>query len=198
MKRLKIAATCCVALVALLLSCSAENEYSTWPCRFTYNNALYLDETLASAMNRDSRGVFCHISEETRVGVKYLVFRNNSGITSQKRETALETQAGYYLGLANGIIVGFQTFITDDPYGGFVAYDAQCPNCVRRENNMLSPHYAVTMSSSGIASCSRCGKKYDMNNGGIVQNGEQGDTGLEKYVATTTGPHGYISVFRRQ
>ena len=41
----------------LLFSCSAEGEYSIWPCRFTYDNSLHLDPTLASAMNIDSRGV---------------------------------------------------------------------------------------------------------------------------------------------
>ena len=34
-----------------------------------------------------------------------------------------------------------------------------------------------------------------MNNGGIVTNGSEGDTGLEKYVAITNGMN--VSVFRR-
>ena len=45
----------------IFFSCNAEGEYSTWPCRFSYNNGLHLDPTLASAMNVDSRGVFCKI-----------------------------------------------------------------------------------------------------------------------------------------
>jgi membrane protease subunit (stomatin/prohibitin family) len=43
--------------------------------------------------------------------------------------------------------------------------------------------------------CSKCGKTYDMNNGGIITNGAEGDTGLAKYVAVTDGQH--ISVFTR-
>jgi hypothetical protein len=179
----------------LLFSCEAEGEYSTWPCRFAYNNAVYLDATLASAMTADSRGVYCKIWESTQGGVKYLNFQNNHGMSSQKVETAMEQQSNsqFVIGINNGIIVGFQILNTQ-PYGGFVAYDVQCPNCVRRENNTISPNYPVIMDSSGIATCRKCGKKYDLNNGGIIQNGEEGDTGLQKYLASTTGPYGFISV----
>jgi len=184
-------------VVIMLMGCQADQEFSSWPCRFSYDNSIYLDPVLASAMNNGSRGVFCQISEEARAGAVYLNFASSNGEKSQKIETAMERQANYILGLNNGIIVGFQTLITEGAYGGFVAYDVQCPNCVRTNNNYISPNYPVRMASSGIATCSKCGRKYDMNNGGIIQNGSEGDTGLEKYVATTTGPNGYISVFRR-
>ena len=181
----------------LFTSCEADQEYSTWPCRFSYNNQVHQDETLATALEKNSRGVFCLITESTRAGVKYLNFRNSDGLETQKSESEEEVQARFILGLNNGIIVGFQTLNSDGAYGGFVGYDVQCPNCVRRENNTLNPNYRVSMASTGIATCSKCGKKYDMNNGGIVLNGEKGDTGLEKYVANTTGPFGVVSVFRR-
>ena len=182
----------------LLAACAAENEYSSWPCRFAYDNSIGQDATLATAMEPNARGVFCLITETSQNGVKYLNFRNSHDLTSQKRETFTEQQADFVLGLNNGIIVGYQTFVTEGFGQGFAGYDVQCPNCVRRENNTLSPNYRVQMSSSGIATCPKCGLKYDLNNGGIVQNGKQGDTGLEKYAASTTGPLGYISVFRKQ
>jgi hypothetical protein len=175
---------CALALVG----CQAEGEYSTWPCRFGYDNAIHQDATLATAMNVASRGVFCKITES---GVYYL-FQNNQNMTSQKPKTEQERLANQVLGLNNGIIVGFQN-LNQSPNGGFVAYDVQCPNCVRRENNTLNPKFAVALSNTGIATCGKCGKKYDLNNGGIVQNGEQGDVGLAKYLATTTGPFGYLS-----
>lgn len=181
-------------IIALLLSaCNAEGEYSTWPCRFGYDNSLHLDPTLSSAMTPDARGVFCRIWESTNGG-RYLNFQSNqsSQVTSQI-ESDMERMAGFVLGLNNGIIVGFQTYNTQ-PYGGFVAYDVQCPNCVRRENNTLNPKFPVTMSTSGIAICGKCQKQYDLNNGGIIQNGEKDDVGLQKYLATTTGPFGYVSV----
>lgn len=181
----------------LLTSCKADEEYSTHACRFSYNNMIHNDATLASALDANSRGVFCLISEKTRAGARYLVFESSLGMKSEQIETAEEVEAKFILGLNNGIIVGFQTLNTDGVNGGFVGYDVQCPNCVRRENNTVNPNYRVTMESSGIATCGKCGKKYDMNNGGIVQNGEEDDCGLDKYVASTTGPFGVVSVFRR-
>lgn len=180
-------------------SCQAESEYSTWPCRFAYDNSLHLDATLASALDVNSPGIFCKISEESQAGVKYLFFENNHKQKSSQRETEEEKRAEYLLGLNNGIIVGFQNGVIDD-FGRayFVAYDVQCPNCVRRENNTTNPNYVVQMSETGIATCPKCRKQYDMNNGGIVQNGEEGDKGLEKYAASTTGPQGHVSAFRHR
>ncbi len=178
-----------VCFLSLLTSCNAENEYSTWGCRFDYDNLLHQDQTLATAMDINSRGVFCKISDS---GANY-VFQNNQNMSSQKPKSEQERRSNYLLGIHNGIIVGFQTMNTA-PNGGFVAYDGQCPNCVRQSNNYLNPKYPLSMSTSGIASCSKCGKEYDMNNGGIIQNGEKGDVGLEKYLASTTGPQGNLSV----
>jgi nitrite reductase/ring-hydroxylating ferredoxin subunit len=182
-----------LAVGCLMSGCSgAEAEYSTWPCRFAFDR---LNPTLATSLNAGSRGVFCLITEQVQKGRKYLLFQNNIGLTSEPEpETAEEVQAKFILGLNNGIIVGFQTLITE-PYGGFVAYDVQCPNCVCNENNTINPNYRVTMDTKGIATCPKCKKTYDMNNGGIITNGGEGDTGLEKYVAITDGMH--VSVFRR-
>ncbi len=187
-----------LAVSCFLVGCEADEEYSTHACRFSYNNMIHNDATLASAMDDKSRGVFCLISENTRGGVRYLLFENSAGMKSDPVvETAEEVEAKFILGLNNGIIVGFQTLNTEGPNGGFAGYDVQCPNCVNRTGNTANPNFRVTMESSGIATCSKCGKKYDMNNGGIILNGEEGDRGLDKYVASTTGPFGVVSVFRR-
>ena len=174
-------------------SCEAEGEYSTWPCRFTYDNSLHLDPTLASAMNVDSRGVFCKIWDSSMGGLVLHFQSNQGGDATHQQVTEMERLTNYLLGLNNGIIVGFQTLNTQ-PNGGFVAYDVQCPNCVRRENNTVNPRFPVSMNTAGIATCAVCGKKYDLNNGGIIQNGEEGDVGLQKYLASTTGPLGFLSV----
>ena len=100
-------------------------------------------------------------------------------------------------GLTHWIFLVYLSLNAYDHYGGIVGYDVQRPNFVRRENNTVNPTYRIVMASTGIATCSKCGKKYDMNNGGIVLNGEKGDSGLEKYVANTTGAWGIVSVFRR-
>lgn len=171
-----------------------EGEYSSWGCNFAFQNSTFWDETLASAMNAQSRGVFCQISESVSGGVTFLDFKNNMGMSSQKKEPALEQGTAYIFGINNGIIVGYQA-LSDSPNGGFVAYDLQCPNCVRKHNSDTNPNYRLTMASSGIATCPVCNKQYDMNNRGVIQNGEQGDINLIQYVAITTGPFGYIMVF---
>jgi len=177
-------------------SCTGESEYSSEPCYFAFQNATFLDETLATAMNPDSRGVFCQISQSFSGGVNYIVFANNQGLSSQQKETAYEQRTNYVIGINNGIIVGYQT-LNDSPNGGFAAYDLQCPNCYRKHQSYTNPKFRLSMSSSGIATCSSCGKHYDMNNRGVIQDGEEGDVNLTQYVATTTGPLGYLLVHNR-
>ena len=195
----------CVAFFTLhsslftFTSCQAENEYSTWPCRFAYDNFSHQDATLASAMDVNVPGIFCQITESVRGGVKYLNFKTNHNTMSSLAETEAEKRAEYILGLNNGIIVGYQNAVLDE-FGRakFVAYDVQCPNCVRQTGNTLSPNFGVSMDDKGIATCGKCGRKYDMNNGGILQNGQKGDTGLEKYAASASEPFGHLSVFRHR
>ena len=177
--------------IILLVGCEAENEFTSWRCRFIYDNSLHLDLTLASAANPSISGIFCKITEESQGGTKYLVFENNQGATSRQQETAQDLRSNLRLGLNNGIIIGVQNF------GGFTAYDLQCPNCVRRENNTINPNYQLILDKkgSGIVSFSKCGNRYDMNSGGVVVEGKEGDKGLERYRnAKTSGPNGTITV----
>ena len=196
MKKLLFASLLLSLLIAVTTSCEkAESEYSSYPCRFIYNNGLYLDLTLASAMNADAAGVFCHISETSMGGTRYLVFRNSNGDETRKQEMAQEQQASYILGLNNGIIVGYQTMDNGQRHGPFAAYDAQCSICVRESGNTLNPKFPLAMSSNGIATCSVCQRKYDLNNAGYIQNPKgSDDRKLIQYVASTTGPYGTIVV----
>ena len=62
---------------------------------------------------------------------------------------------------------------------------------------MINPNYQLTLDTkgSGIATCSKCGNRYDMNSGGVVVEGKEGDKGLERYRnAKTSGPNGTITV----
>ena len=173
------------------VACSeTEYEYSHHRAYFIFDNSIHLEQCLSTAMNPMSPGIFCRISIS---GLNSYRFENNQGLTGQAVMTAVDQQRTVQLGTYNesGVIVGYGSL--DNP-PTFYAYDAQCPNCVKRENNTINPKFPVTMSTSGIASCGKCGKKYDLNNGGICQNGEEGDIGLQKYLASTTGPYGYLSV----
>lgn len=182
----------------LLVACKAEYEFSQWPCRFSYDNSIHLDMTLNMAMNPNDPGTFCLIWEETQKGTKYICFKNNKGEQSRLPETAPEIEYRYQLGLNNGIYVGFASSMFDNNMNfAFVGYDAQCPNCVNRTNNTLNPNFGIRVDEKGIGTCRECGKHYDLNNGGLILDGEEGDKKMEQYVAATQGPNGHIRVSRR-
>ena len=174
-------------LLVTFASCGeSEFEYSNHRAHFTYDNSIHLDATLASAMNPMSPGIFCRISRSTTA---YFDFENNQNMSSRVAVNAVEQQRICELGTynASGIIVGYGTL--DSP-PTFFAYDAQCPNCYE-ESNM--PRYQLSMASDGTASCRNCKRQYDMNNGGIITNGSQGNK-LIRYRASTTGPMGVLSI----
>lgn len=187
-----------LTVAVLMQGCKIEGEFSTWPCNFAYDNSQHLDQTLNASLNPNSTGTFCRIWEDVVRGEKRLYFKNNMGAESYQPEAAIEKEANYVLGLNNGIYIGFASGVFDQ-YGNFafVAYDVQCPNCVRRTNNTLNPTYAINVDSKGIGTCRECGNQYDLNSGGIVIKGAEGDKGMERYRnAFTSGPNGHVSVHR--
>lgn len=165
-----------LCLVALsMIGCSGDNTYTSQPCFLIIDNAIHLDETLASAMNRMSPGVFCMITNnEAR---KEFTFKNNSGQSSTKRYTAEDDRRSRVLGMNGGLIVGFGTLMDYQ----FCAYDRECPNCFD-PNAVPVRSKPLTMSGDGIATCSVCKRRYNMNNGG---NCESGGKGLTRYHCST-------------
>ncbi len=58
-------------VVALFVSCSdAMNEYSSYPCYVVVDNSVFLDATIASAMNPLAPGVFCMVQKTMSVGAE--------------------------------------------------------------------------------------------------------------------------------
>jgi hypothetical protein len=53
--------------------------------------------------------------------------------------------------------------------------------------------YPITVNSSGIGTCSKCGRKYDLNNGGIISSGDGGKK-MTRYRCGTTDAYGVLSV----
>lgn len=177
-----------IALLVLFASCGdTEFEYSGYPCNFIFDNTASRSVKLAEATNPASPGMFCHVS----VSGKYFVFETNTapGQTERVVFTAIDEQRSINLGIYNesGIIVGYGN-LNSPPT--FYAYDNQCPNCYKETN---LPRYGLRMDSSGKATCGRCHRTYDMNNGGIVASGDGGDK-LIRYHASNTGPQGIVSV----
>ena len=181
--------------VYLFTSCGAEQQYTSWSCRFIFNNGYYLDQTIAVAINPTIPGIFCKITVETRGGTRYFIFENSQGASSPPRQwMAEELRNNLRIGQNNGIIVGVQSMGDNS----FTAYDLHCPNCARRENNITNPTYPVAFDAKipGFVNCTVCGDQYDLNSGGLLVKGKEGDKGLERYRnAHTEGPTGRVTVF---
>ena len=173
--------------VLVLGACSeAKFDYSSQKVRFRFNNAVYQDATLQSALNPMSPGVFCRIYEGMEGLSRYFYFESNQGLTSRKKATAEDTRRTCIIGVYNktGIIVGYGNLSSP---AVLYAYDSQCPNCYA-ETNMAN--YRLSINSRGMAVCGNCKREYDLNNNGLTANGRK----LIKYRATATGPLGILSV----
>lgn len=176
-------------LAAVLLSAcgDTQNEFTSSRCNLVFNNTASRSTSLAAAMNSASPGTFCAIS----VSGKYFIFElsTSAGSTERVAFTAVDDRMTINLGVYNesGIIVGYGNISYPTT---FYAYDRQCPNCYK-DTNM--PRYALSMTASGKAKCSHCGREYDLNNGGIVASGDTGDK-LMRYRASTTGAQGVLTV----
>ena len=158
-----------IALCALIFAActDADFEYASERCTFFFNNGVYQDATLQSALNPMSPGVFCNIYEGTE----------SAGEDARRTFT---------LGLYNksGIIVGFSNL--SSPATLYI-YDSQCPNCYYETQTMS---HRLTMDTRGFATCPTCKRQYDLNNRGITSNGKK----LLRYRGSTTGPLGVLSV----
>ncbi len=177
-----------LSLVLLLSACDSSFEYSSYPCYVVVDNSVFLDPTLASAMNSMAPGVFCLIQKTMNNGAEQFSFSTNAGLSSTQLFTAKEQRLDLVFGMNNGVIVGFGT-LSD---GTFYAYDRECPNCFD-PNAVPVRSRPLSMSSNGQATCSTCGRVYDMNNRGYVISDGGGDP-LTLYPASTTGPYGLLIV----
>lgn len=180
-----------IVLASLAACDTADSEYSQESCYFVFDNSVHQDPTLASAMNPNAPGIFCRITESKKSGATIFTFESNQGGNpTTQTANAIDNQRARKLGQQKGIIVGYGNGDITNPI--FYAYDNQCPNCMTTsglQNNQL------TMSDTGIATCAKCSRTYDMNNGGYETSGREGEyTRLIRYRATTTGALGILSV----
>jgi len=187
----RITALVAALFVMLFLSnCGdAENEYTSLTCYFVFDNSVHQDATLATSMNNNAPGIFCYATKSMKSGATYFDFSNNQGASSSAIANAIDQRRTMILGQNNGIIIGFGN--ADYP-STFYVYDAECPNCFD-PNALPVRSHRLSMSSDGIATCKTCSRKYNLNAGGYISEGEQGNK-LTRYRASTTGPFGVLNV----
>ena len=172
----------------LLVACDkAENEYTSRTCYLVIDNSVHQDATLAAAMTRYSN-VFATVSIIFESGAQYFYFQSNQGGTPTKSIfNAIDRRRTFRVGMNNGVIVGYGSL-----EGRFYAYDRECPNCFN-PNAIPVKSYPLNVATNGIASCNNCRRKYDLNIGGILVEGDYGSK-MTHYRSGSTGPYGNLSV----
>ena len=173
---------CAIAVLTLLTACKngeTNSKYCSLPARFTMQNTMQAP-ALHTACN--NMGEFCTITV-SKDG-KYFVCQGSAKEASQVPIVAETSYSGFYLGLS-GLIVGLPNIPEmgmDTP--AVVCFDLACPNCYERYY-ITKP---LTIKESGYALCNSCNRTYNLNDCGIVSDGETGRQlyrYLASYISTT-------------
>lgn len=179
-------------LLSLLLGIMAcgdvQNEFTSMHCLVHFDNLAHSNAVLAGAMTPYS-GIYVRITLTFKDGARCFLFENNQGQSSISKLNAKDEKPPQVVGQNDCIIVGYSMLETP---AVFYAFDAECPNCYM-SNQMDFRSYRLQMSHFNIASCNACKRKYDLGNGGMIIEGENGKK-LIRYIANTTGPYGLLSV----
>lgn len=154
-----------LALVTIILAgCNnAEHTFCSLPAYFVVENTLQEPTVLHTALN--NMGQFCTIRSN---GNQY-VFADtrNTGFLPISQ---LESNRGFYLGLS-GFIVGLPSIPEmGHDQSRVICFDWACSNCY----DDYSVARRMTLREEGYVSCSGCGRTYNLNDAGIVSDGEPG------------------------
>lgn len=150
-----------------------ENTYSSEQAFFRFT-PVTAAAPLHAALNNP--GVFC------RVELKSDVYRFTSADgknTATYAATALMKTYGSPVWGA-GLIIGTASVPDINGSTSPVAYELACPSCY--ETGALQ--IALGFSGTEEVTCSRCGRVYDLSNGGLLKEGEGGAARLLRYRLT--------------
>lgn len=156
-----------VMLLPCLMSCSedVENYYSSYTARFTYRYVNTVPQ-LYSALN--SPGIFATIRAE----IGKIKFEGETGTSTEVNMTAVNQYQQFYFGIG-GFIVGLPNI---PELGADIAvpvcFDLACPNCYYDFHLQKK----LELESGGVASCANCGRTYNLNNQGVIAEGEPGNS----------------------
>lgn len=176
-----------LALALVAAPACSDNEYSNASCYFVFDTSIHNTSIIKNALDPNIKGIFVRVSTSVRGDVRYVRAELGTGQTEETRiTTAEETRITYQLGRYNeaGLIIGYPAF-GDRLY----AYDALCPNCFKN-----SLYRVLAFANNGTwAYCGTCKRAYDLNNGGVVAQGDQGDK-LDRYANVTyTGTRLFVA-----
>ena len=139
-------------LLVVIVLCSCRESYSVFSNK--YPVSFSCDVSVAPFNSTSTYGYFLSIRPKaTKDGYKV---KRPDGAEHEYPYTEVQSRV-FSFGLA-GLIVGRPYFGEGEIY----AYDLGCPQCDRSS-------VRLSVNTDGIASCSRCGSTYDLNNGGMPQ-----------------------------
>lgn len=159
----------------LLFSCTeAERLYDTYPVRFIVQNTN-TNEILNAALS--GMGEFCTVVNKGG-SMEYTNLKRTQPVDL----SALDLSYGYFnFGRSNGFVIGHTSMISSRFPDQVVCYDIVCPNCY----NDLNVTRNVRLLSGARAECATCMRVYDLNELGMVSQGEAGHS-LYRYYARYT------------
>lgn len=165
-----------------LASCAAdETEYSTsYQCYFMFDTTYHPNSFIKTCVEPLTSGTFCIVTKAPLDGSAYRlnVTPCSGHADPDDIKTAEETRRSCILGCNNGLIIGRSTLNNVELY----AFDLMCPNCLN-----ASLYKKTAFAHNGLwAKCSYCGRSYDLNNRGVVVEGDPGNK-LLRYRASYSG-----------
>ena len=152
--------TMSLIVILSLSACNAEDSvYRGADCFFVFDTQLHPQPCHLTGI-LGNPGHFCKIETNLDQGVRHLkTTRNYDGATENIRlSTDRENQYRCVLGAGNCIIIGTSSYDNQ-----LVAYDGQCPNCLKEKGGT---NYPLTWQQNGtLLHCAKCDRSYDVNNG---------------------------------
>lgn len=151
--------TRCISLLCallFLLFAGCEGDYKEFCTQYQVSFSCDITNVPYNAVA--SMGQFISVRRKTG-STSCTVFNPSLGKTTEAALSEIEARS-FALGLG-GLILG-QPFFGD---GSIYAYDLACPACDRASARL-------TIDTQGYATCPKCDNVYDLNNGGLVTEGE--------------------------
>ena len=151
-------------LICLMMATACADDvqtvYSKYRADFVYDKVSTTDP-LYKALT--GAGMFCSIYRQG--GKQYFTspyettYRNLTDLNLYQRYVTIN---GFIVGLANQTEMGTTVL-------PLLCYDRVCPNCYEEGHN-----YSLALQENGFAYCSRCKRKYNLNDGGLIAEGDNG------------------------
>ena len=140
---------------------SVTTTYSTYRAYFYYNRVTTIPP-LYHALT--GSGLFCsiYVSTDKTIHFSTITESGTDNLTATAYYTKYKFIAGFIVGQGYLPEMGETTL-------PLLCYDLACPNCY--ENSITR---RLSLQDGGYAYCSKCKRKYNLNNFGIVEEGESG------------------------